>query len=358
MVGAIPVAAASPTPDLTRPQLFGVHPLLQGQTTLPGGHFSFALVAGQTATDGVVVENFADQPLDFHIYGADLLTAVGGGLAPAQATDAMHEAGAWIVVATPRVTIPAHSRITSMFTISLPSAISPGEHLGALVAAALVGTSSQGSTIEARTALITNITVPGAISPSGRLGPLSRTPGMSRDVGFAIILSNTGNLLLTYVGSVDVLDRGGHTVASLSLAPASAYVVPGGHVGLDAVWPGLPSSGTYSARATVTILAKGRPVATLTSQSLPLSFASPAPIPPAVATALGGFVLAAGIVIAVRRRRRRPGRRVAVKQLSHNSDWISRDSCMLPAMTRSTTVRLSRSLFSDHAGCSSAICIA
>jgi hypothetical protein len=302
--GAAPVAAASPPPDSARSQLFGVHPLLQGQTTLPGGHFSFALVAGQTASDGVVVENFSDRALDFHIYGADLLTAAGGGLAPAQATDVMREAGAWIDVETPRVTIPAHSRTTSMFTVTLPSAISPGEHFGALVAAAVVGTSPQGGTIEARTALITNITVPGTSIPSGRLGALTRSAGTPRGVGFAIVLSNTGNLLLTYAGSVDVLDSGGRTVATLPLTPTSAYVVPDGHVGLDAVWPGLPPSGTYSAKATVTILARGTPVATLTSQSLPLSFASPASILPAVALVLGGFVLAAGIVIAVRRRRR------------------------------------------------------
>ena len=40
-------------------QLFGVHPVQEGRTTLPGGHFNFALVAGQRISDGIVVENFS-----------------------------------------------------------------------------------------------------------------------------------------------------------------------------------------------------------------------------------------------------------------------------------------------------------
>src|ERR1700730_6483760 len=108
---AIPVAAAaSPAPASAQAQLFGVRPIHMGQTTLPGGHFNFALVPGQSLSDGVVVENFSDHALGFQVYGADLLSASGGGVAPAQRTDTMKEAGAWIGVTTPSVTIPAHSQ--------------------------------------------------------------------------------------------------------------------------------------------------------------------------------------------------------------------------------------------------------
>jgi hypothetical protein len=278
----------------------------QGQTTLPGGHFSFDLVPGQSISDGVVVENLSDHSLEFHVYGADLLSAAGGGFAPAQASDTMHEAGAWITVSSPHLTIPAHSQFNDNFTVTLPAAVSTGEHRGAIVASAIVGKSPQGSTLEARTALITVITVPGAVKPSAVLSALSRSAAGPRKLGFDITLSNTGNLLLTYSGTVDVIDGVGHKVASLPLTPPDAYVVPAGKAALAAFWTeSIPESGNYRARATVTILARGSTVATLTSQSLKLPFFSWPPILLKVGITLLVLILLASMWPFVRRGRRR-----------------------------------------------------
>ncbi|HEV3231270.1 MAG TPA: hypothetical protein VG245_03340 [Candidatus Dormibacteraeota bacterium] len=306
LLGLWPAVAAAASPAPAQAGLFGVHPVRQGQTTLPGGHFSFALLPGQSISDGVVVENFSDQPLSFHIYGADLLAAPGGGLAPAQATDTMRATGAWIAVSRSRLTIPARSRFTDSFSVTLPATVAPGEHLGAVVAAAIVGRSAQGSTIEARTALITTISVPGTASPSGRLGALTRSTSASQQLGFDISLANTGNLLLTYVGSVAVYDSAGHEVVRLPLTPADAYVVPAGRVALATVWKdSIPRSGTFSARATVMILAHGQAVATLTSRSLELRFSSWPQIPLGVGVALGALVLMAATWGVARRMPRR-----------------------------------------------------
>lgn len=296
-------AGAAPSPASGQPQVFGVHPVQQGHTTLPGGHFSFAIAAGESISDGVVVDNFTDRSLDFHIYGADLRVAAGGGLAPGQPNDVMHEAGAWIAVSTPTITIPAHDRFTDAFTLTVPSSVSPGEHLGAVVASADVGTSPQGSAVEARIALVTVITVPGVAHPSAKLSPLRASEAVPGQLGFDITLSNTGNLLLTYVGAVAVYDAQRHKVASLPLAPPHAYVVPAGQVPLAAVWTvAPPPPGQYSAQATVTILANGKPVGTLRSQSLELPIASGPSSLIMVGIALGcGLILALATWSLVRR---------------------------------------------------------
>ena len=304
--------AASPPTDTNHAQLFGVRPMHEGQTTLPGGHFSFDLVPGQSISDGVVVENFSNHSLDFHIYGADLLSASGGGFAPAQAGATMHEAGAWISMSTPKVSIPAHGQFTDEFTLTLPTTVSPGEHRGTVVAAATVGLSPGGSNIEARTALITVITVPGALKPSASLSALTRSAAGPQHLGFEIVLSNTGNLLLTYMGAVQIYDGAGRKVASLPLTPADSYVVPAGHMTLAALWKDpIPRSGNYSAQATVTILAKETPVTTLTSGSLALSFSSWPLFQLRLGIALGTlFFLTAtwAVTRRVRRRRRSRGR--------------------------------------------------
>jgi GTPase len=298
--------AASATLQANPRQVFGVHPVQQGRTTLPGGHFNFALAPGESITDAIVIENLSDSALTFHVYGADLLTAAGGGLAPAQPTAPMREAGAWITIFAPTVTIRAHGQLTDKFTLRLPVVVSVGEHLGAVVVAADVGLTPQGIPIEARTALITVVTVPGVALPSGRLDSLAGAVDASGHIAFDISLFNTGNVLLTYAGAVTVVDSDGHRVAMLALTPTTAYVVPGGRVQLAAVWTATAHhSDQYSARATVTILADGTPVATLSSQTLALSFTS------ALLVIIAGGVAGAVVLIvlfaigAARRRRQR-----------------------------------------------------
>ena len=304
-------AAASPVAGSNSGQLFGVHPALEGSTTLPGGHFNFALLPGKSIADGIVIANFSDHALTFHVYGADLLKADGGGLAPAQRTATMHEVGAWIVVSEPTTTIPAHSQFTDAFTMTLPMVVAPGEHIGAVVAAADVGVTPQGSAVEARTALITVVSVPGFAQPSATLGTLSASTVTTGRMRFGVTLSNTGNVLLTYTGSVVVNDGRGHRVATLPLTPVNAYVVPGGQVPLAAEWKDFAvDSDRYRAQATVTILAAGSPVTTLTSQSLALPYASDLPI----AIVAGSALVVIGISLAawfIRRHVRRRLRRVA-----------------------------------------------
>lgn len=300
------VARAAPSPSTNAGQLFGVHPLQQGRTTLPGGHFNFALLPGESIADGIVVENLSNRALSFHVYGADLVTATGGGLAPAQPSATMREAGAWIVVASPVATVAAHAQLTISFTLTLPATVSPGQHLGAVVAAAQVGVTSQGNPIEARTALITVVTVPGVADPSARLSPLTGSMTSSGSVRFGITLSNTGNLLLTYSGVVAVVDGKGHHVAALLLQPDNTYVVPKGQVQLAALSHQLaPGATAFRAQATITLLANGVPVGTLTSQSVALQLPSGTSIAIVAGVALLLAALLALVALSIRRRARR-----------------------------------------------------
>jgi len=307
---AAPVALADATPTPNASQLFGVHPVEEGSTTLPGGHFNFALLPGQHVSDGIVVENLSNRALTFHVYGADLITATGGGLAPAQPTATKRAVGAWIAVSTPTVNVAAHAQFTDHFTVTVPTIVSPGQHLGAVVVSADIGATSQDTPIEARAALITVVSVPGTAHPSAVLSALTGSTAVAGQVGFGITLSNNGNLLITYAGSIDIVDADGHGIARLPVTPANAYVVPGGQAPLAAVWKHAAAlSGTYHAQATVNILVNGIAVATLHSQSLAMQFSSGPSIAWVVGIGLGVLMLLAIALWAVghemRRRRLR-----------------------------------------------------
>jgi hypothetical protein len=312
-------ATQSPTPAPS--ELFGVHPVQEGRTTLPGGHFNFALVPGQRISDAIVVENFSSHTLIFHVYGADLLTAIGGGFAPAQPSATMRAVGAWIVVSSPTLTITAHGQSTDGFTITVPVTVSPGQHLGAVVVAADIGATAQGTPIDARAALIAVVTVPGSVRASARLTPLSGSGAGSGRFGFGITLFNTGNVLLTYTASVTIDNAGGRDVAKLALTPTNAYVVPDGQVPLAALWKEpVPLAGTYRAQATVVVLANGVPVRTLTSQPFTVLF--PSQLSPWLPVGLGLAILLVIVLGAWAARRR--------------SVWQRRSAVRRPLSTRST----------------------
>jgi hypothetical protein len=153
---------------------------------------------------------------------------------------------------------------------------------------------AQGDPIEARAALIAVVTVPGAAQPSARLTPLVGSDATAGQVGFGLTLANTGNVLLTYAGLVVIDDAEGHRVATLALTPTNAYVVPSGQTPLAGVWKEpTPLADTYRAEATVTIFANGKPIRTLTSQSLALRFASGVPVfvPVAITLAIAAMIL-------------------------------------------------------------------
>ncbi|MDV5149196.1 hypothetical protein R1T08_34935 [Streptomyces sp. SBC-4] len=80
---AAPAPVPSPTPQgSTAGAPFGVQAGLYGLTTLTGGHFGYALKAGARIEDSAIIHNKSDEARTFHVYGADVTNAAGGGLAP------------------------------------------------------------------------------------------------------------------------------------------------------------------------------------------------------------------------------------------------------------------------------------
>jgi hypothetical protein len=260
-------------------------------------------------SDGIVVENLSNRAITFHVYGADLITATGGGLAPAQPTATKRAVGAWITVSTPTVTVAAQAQFTDHFTVTVPAIVSPGQHLSAVVVSADIGATSQNTPIEARAALITVVSVPGTAHPSAVLSALTGSTAVARQVGFGITLSNNGNLLITYAGSINIVAADGLHVAQISVTPANAYVVPDGHAPLAAVWKHAAAlSGTYRAQATLSVLLNGVVVATLHSQSLTMQFSSGPNMAMVIGIGLALLLLLALTIWSARQalRRRRP----------------------------------------------------
>lgn len=98
-------------------------------------YFYLSADAGSAVTDKVTVSNKTAAPLTFRLYGADAYnTERDGGFAVRTRGEKQTGAGAWIRLANDRVTVPARSRVTVPFTLTVPADAEPGDHPGAVVA--------------------------------------------------------------------------------------------------------------------------------------------------------------------------------------------------------------------------------
>lgn len=289
-------SAQAPAPE------YGVSAGLRGTTTLAHNHFSYAVPPGGAALhDSVVVSNFSGAPLGFAVHGADMVTAQGGGFAPAAEGVVPKLVGSWLAVEHTSITVPPHQQVSDAFTLTVPAAQLPGEYLGAVVVAR-AGGAAQGIQVLTRAALIVDVTVQGHVDLHAAAGPLAGT--QQRDeVRFSVPVSNRGNVLFTFTGVVTVRDGSGHVAATIPVTPGGVYVIPGGHATVSAVWRGPPWWGSADAVATIHARVANGATATVSSDALHLGFFPWA----VVIAALAGVAAAvAAAVLLSRRFRFRP----------------------------------------------------
>lgn len=231
-----PAAAAAP-PAPPR-QGLSVHPALSGETTLPGGHFTYALPPGGTFGDALVVESSEPAAARVAVYGADLLTIAGGGVTPAAAGQTMHGVGNWLTVAPVAAPVPAGGRLRVPFTLAVPSGTAPGTYDGAVVTEARVGATPAGVPVGVRIALIVHVLVVAGAVPALTLGPVA-VAGAAGPETLAVTLRNGGNVNLGVAGTIAIRNSAGAEVGRVPLGPAGLYLVPGGTAVLRGafVWP-------------------------------------------------------------------------------------------------------------------------
>lgn len=267
---------------------------------LESGHYQYAVKAGSSIEDGVIVYNFTDEALTLKLYAADVVTPEGGGVTPVDPGRKMHEVGAWLTLEQNQVTLPPEDDVFVGFAVKVPATAGPGDHLGAVVASHEADPAPGSIAVEQRVALIARVRIPGRPELKNTIGPLHvKTRGRDRE--FSVELRNVGNLLFTAKGTIDI-NEGGRRVASLPLSPPEVYVIPGGEAVFRAAWRNAPLFGSRRAVASFDTRAKGVPFRRISSRPVSVRFISLA------WPAVGGVVLLLLIVLLLiwARRTRRP----------------------------------------------------
>ncbi|MFC9701625.1 hypothetical protein ACFTWD_13095 [Streptomyces sp. NPDC056943] len=294
---AAPVPSPTP-PESTATAPFGVQAGLYGLTTLTGGHFGYALKAGARIEDSAVIYNKSDRARTFHVYGADVTNAAGGGLAPAQEGQKMAAVGAWLKLDSgATVTVRPKSSATVRFSLAVPYGTPPGSYLGSLVTALRTPAVSGRVNTETRIARLVELTVPGTADLQVSLTELEHRPARGGEE-FTVTVRNTGNVLYTFAGTLNI--TGGGSPRTVPLTPTGIYVIPGGSATITGRLSDLPALGRRAVTASVTATVPGGAAKTVESNTVRLSS-----FPWLIATLTVGGLLALGLLLVVTRKRRR-----------------------------------------------------
>ena len=296
---ALTPAIAQADPDEDGPG-WDIRPVHWEDTSLPGGHFTYALTAGTSIDDGIEILNLGPERLRFDVYGADLLSSAGGGLAPASRGSPSRTTGDWIVPTFATVEVAAHGSVEVPFTVSIPVGARTGNHRGALVVERRTSQAEETSpSIDPRRSQRVLIAVRDEVDLGAEVGELVGVRERGR-IRFELPVRNTGNVSVTSSGVVTVEARGREV--ELELSPAGLPAVPGGVATLSATWDDPPWVGRANAAAAVDVVVGDDPPVRFASSRITLWL-----FPRTLLLIVGGLLLVTlGLAVRAAPRRRSP----------------------------------------------------
>jgi hypothetical protein len=261
-VTSAPPVAATKAPVVT----FGVEP---ASSRAPDGRpfFSFGVTPGGLLVDHVAILNYSLRPLPLSVYPQDAVNTASGGFTLKVGAIAPTDAGAWISLGRPRlsVTVPARRSVHSPpaalilpITLRVPFTATPGDHVAGIVAV-LTSVARRGRAnvrLDQRVATRVFIRVSGTVhaqlsvenvsaSYQGTLNPVGRG-----QVTVTYRVRNSGNAILGGTQAVQVTGWFGQQVTVTTL-PQVPLLLPGNSVEETVQVPGVFPSGPLTATVAV-----------------------------------------------------------------------------------------------------------
>lgn len=207
---------------------------------------------GETFSDFMRVQNPNPLPVQLYVNAVDGITAIPSGAVYANRTDPVQEDGAWVTPSVSQLTLAAGASTLVGFTVHVPAAAVPGDHLAGLAfenSHPEPGSGSIAITSITRTVVGVLIEVPGPASFAMSIGGVAIKPLTPQGLASVVItLSDTGRKLGRPKLAV-TLDGPHHYHRMLSRQLDT--ILPGDTIPYPFPWPDTLTPGTY----TVTVVA-------------------------------------------------------------------------------------------------------
>lgn len=162
------------------------------------------LVGGSAQHEMAIVSNRTNAPVTLLDYPVDAIETSAGDFAFAAQSSKPVSLGSWITLASPTITLPAHTERNVPFTVTVPDGTLPGDYAGGLIiqsppvkgtaALATNGAVTRMDVIQ-RQGLRVYLKVAGVATQKLAAGTLTWSQN-NDTMSFAVLLRNTGNTIL------------------------------------------------------------------------------------------------------------------------------------------------------------------
>jgi hypothetical protein len=218
--------AAGETADGNGLSTFGIKPS-HATLKLPldtRSRLEYLASAGAAQPDYVAISNDTYQPLALSIYASDGFNTASEGFDLLPASKKPVDVGSWITLKSNNIVVKARSSLVVPFTVRVPQRVTPGDHVGGIVASLRtteVDKKGDRVAIDHRVGVRVYLRVQGAISPRLTVTNLNAAyhqnwwnPFGSGRVAVSYTVHNVGNVRLGAGQSVRVSGWWGGTVQS------------------------------------------------------------------------------------------------------------------------------------------------
>nr|WP_241741645.1 DUF916 domain-containing protein [Microbacterium yannicii] len=209
-------------------------------------NYGYTIDPGGTVSDGIVVANHGQQPVDLRVYAADGFTSEDGALSLLVAGEKSSAIGAWITPDQQTVTVAAGETASIPFTVTIPDDATPGDYAGGIVTSLTVPDAATGVNVDRRLGIRVDLRVGGELTPSLAVEDLSVSwngglnPFAGGDATVTYTLHNTGNAAITAAAASKVSGIFGLLAMDAPAADAGAELLPGESRTETVVVPSVP----------------------------------------------------------------------------------------------------------------------
>jgi hypothetical protein len=165
-------------------------------------NYDYSVDAGGQITDGLIVSNHDENPLDLDLYGADGFTTTSGQLDVVTRDTKSIAVGAWVALGNGHVQIPAGESVEIPFTLSVPENATPGDYAGGILTSLTQPGQEQGISVDRRLGIRIHLRVGGELAPSLAIENMrvdyagTVNPFGTGDATVTYTIHNTGNVRL------------------------------------------------------------------------------------------------------------------------------------------------------------------
>jgi MYXO-CTERM domain-containing protein len=277
-------------------------------------NLSYTIEPGKAVKDAVTVYNLGNVPLIFNVYATDAFNSNDGTLSLLPGDKKPTDVGTWLKLDQKLVSVPPGKQSTIRFVLKVPRDATPGDHVGAVLAASPTrGTGQRGEaiTLDRRTGTRLYVRVAGDLRPELAITNMESDYHQSVNSfdGKATVkfrVENRGNVRMTGNPIVETGGPLGALSKTVKMPPISE-LLPGEHADLSVQVTGVPAMMANTTKVSIRPESVG-------VKAPPTSSASSTQFAPPI-TLLLLLLVAVLVLLALRQRRRRKNQAPASRQL-------------------------------------------